>query len=313
MFASCRGLLATGQKSQALTLKSVGDTQRTIQSVGSADLVNAQCLSRKPSSEDLVYPRLDADVHFVDLEEFADQYDLKVQNIEQLVSQLRENFGARVSLGLDFGFTHNFAGVGALILPPFCLIFDAFEVPQLEEPQQIALCKERFAGELAPERVWADPAYPGATKSFRRQGLPTQKWSKKPGSVAGGIQICRTKMRPLDRPPELLFLSGVPGVKALFDKLRKYSYKRDAQGNLTDVPNDADDDGCDAVRYLVMNEFPVIGGGVTVASGPSTAIVPGMDPATAERVSRYNDQILNSLGIALAPKVVSKGRLRFLS
>ena len=43
----------------------------------------------------------------------------------------------------------------------------------------------------------------------------------------------------------------------LFKKLARYRWKQALDGTYTNVPDDKDDDGADAFRYLVMNVFPL--------------------------------------------------------
>lgn len=322
IFAACRGHLALRQQSVASTLKSVADAQQAVRRVKTPDAVNAQILSRKPSSEGLVYPRLLPADHYLSHEQVCERFEMKVPpgDVRALIAALRDEKGGLVAAGVDFGFTHNFAVTMGVIVGPWCLVFDAVEVSELEEAQQIALCKERFAP-YGWGAVWADPAYPGATKAFRRAGFPMRTWAKKAGSVKDGIQIVRSKLRPVFGDPELFFLAGVPAVDTLFERLEKYHWCQDASGRYTDVPDEDGDDGPDSARYLVMNAFPTKNSGLTMPRETvrPQEIVEPHPPAPSpidsleERQRRWNAQIMEHVGLAPQSNVVGRRRLKLVT
>src|SRR6185437_2870588 len=64
MFAACRGLLATEQKSTSDLLRSIPFTQTQFRTV-SIPTANAQLLCRKPSTEGLIYPHLERSIHML--------------------------------------------------------------------------------------------------------------------------------------------------------------------------------------------------------------------------------------------------------
>lgn len=321
LFASCGGRLATEQASRAAMLKPIPDVQHKFRNVGDVEVAKAQLLCLKPSSEGLVYPRLDEDLHHMSSAQAYSRVTGEVGEMvdrmtpDALVKLLVSGYGGRLSSGMDFGYSHNFAICLSIIVGQYCIVLDGTEVAQLELEQQIELSKGRLLP-YDPE-VWADPAYPGSIKSFRRHKFRMRNWQKKPGSVMGGIQIVRSKARPALGEPELIFLADSPGSMLVYSKLAKYHFTQDAQGNWTDVPDDEDDDLCDAFRYMVMNEFPSSGGRIQAAPAE---VEPERPPALTpqqeqeERMRGYFDQMMAQTGLTPTPSsTVRKGKFFMVS
>lgn len=322
IFAACKGRLATDQHSIARMLKPVPDVQAKFQNVGDVEVAKAQLLCQKPSSEGLVYPRLDRDLHVQTTADVFHRLTGRSRHLhpditpEQLVGVLVEEFGAHVASGMDFGFSHNFAVPSAVVLKPWIIIFDGFEVAQLELEQHVALCKERILP-WQPE-VWPDPAYPSNIATFRRHKFKMRRWKKGPGSVMGGIQIVRAKLRPTNSEPEMLFLAESPGAMLVFEKLSRYHFTKDAAGNWTEIPSDEDDDTPDATRYLVMNEFPATNSGIKVVPEAEEEVERAPPPtpqdAARDRQRRYWEEVMGHVGMAGAtPTTVKKGRFTMLT
>ena len=59
------------------------------------------------------------------------------------------------------------------------------------------------------------------------------------------------------------------GCDLLAKRLGEYHWKLDAAGRVTDVPDETEDDICDAFRYLIMNVFPLKKGRTIAASATS--------------------------------------------
>ena len=321
MFAACRGHLATKQLSTAATLKSVSATQLAFKRLGgSPDVASAQLLSRKPSSEGLIYPRIDADVHALTAEELLwliAERRVEGATPQQLANILIGELGAEWVGGIDFGYTHNFSVSELLVVKPWAIVFDFFESAGLELEQQIALCEER--GVLARNpRIYPDMAYPGSIAAFSRRKFKMIRWKKGPGSVADGIQITRGKLRPTMGQPELLFLRQSPGAMRLMELLSKYHFTKDAQGNWTDVPSEDGDDGPDSLRYAVQNTFPSQASGVIVASAsPPVAVgAHGSDDIQQQWFSQMMQHVGGSydqLRLDQGVRMVKKGRAVILS
>lgn len=321
LFAACRGYLATKQESTALSLKSVAATQLAFRRLGgNAQTANCQLLSRKPSSEGLVYPRLDPDVHCLTTAEAFEKLTGQPRSlsVEEFVRTLVNECGAHVAVGMDFGQSHNFAVTLAVIMKPWCVVFDGFQVAELELEQQIALCKERGVDTWDPD-VWPDMAGKVYISSFRRNKFRMRTWKKGAGSLIAGIQILRGKARPTISEPELLFLADSPGAKLVFDQLSKYHFTKDAAGNWTEIPSEEDDDIPDSARYLIMNEFPITAQGIKAVPLADEQIVehePVITPQETfhERQRRYWEEVASVAGIGhVLPTTVKKGRFTFLT
>lgn len=319
IFAACKGKLATEQYSTVPTLKSVEATQLAFLRLGGdPDTANSQLLSRKPTNEGKVYPRLDPDLHLVTAAQVLAKFTEREEDVdvEQLVRILVEEAGAQVHAGMDFGFSHNFAVPMLLVVKPFAIVFDYLEAAGLETAERVELCKDRVLP-YDPD-VWPDPADPASIKSFRKAAFRMRVWKKTPGSVMGGIQILRGKLRPTMSEPELLFLD-VPAVRKLVDHLSKYHFTKDAQGEYTDIPSEENDDGPDALRYAVMNIFPTASRGILATNDiPRVEAVAGApvppEPAD-ERDRRYFSEMMRHAGVQdlTAPTVIRKGRILMIS
>jgi hypothetical protein len=95
-------------------------------------------------------------------------------------------------------------------------------------------------------------------------------WHKEKGSVKEGIDCVRMKLNPFSGEPQLYLLSGDDGCDLLAKRLSEYHWTMDSAGRVTDIPDDTDDDICDAFRYLVMNVFPIKKAKLAAAVGPTS-------------------------------------------
>jgi hypothetical protein len=261
LFAVCRGRLATKQTSASPMLKPVTHVQTQFGAV-SVEHAKAQLLCWKPSSEGLIYPNFSHSKHMLDP---AAMYE-KITG-EELSKESRRNFtkadlikvmierGMDFHTGMDFGFTHNWACITGARDGHRLFVFDVIAVAGLELMQKIDMAKERLLW-LDPT-VYPDPAYPADIKTFRRHGFRCKNFVK---DVLGGIESVRAKLMPgLNREPEIYFLATDPGCELLAERIAQYHWVLDANQKPTDVPNDKDDDECDALRYLCQNLFGVKG------------------------------------------------------
>lgn len=261
MFAMCRGRLATKQKEAdpkakvRSMLKPVEHTQNQFKTV-SVEVAKAQLLCWKPSTEGLIYPNFDRDVHMLTPAEIA----LKITGDEhspdmtkaQLIALLKTR-EVRFVAGMDFGYTHNFAVVLGAIDGNRCFVLDVISIAELELEQQIEVCNSKIL-HYAP-KVYADPENPQNIATFKKKGYRMSKVDKGHGSVLGGIEIVRQMLRPAAGPERLYFLKDDEGCELLAKRLAQYHWKLDAAGDPSDIPEEKDDDECDALRYLVMSVF----------------------------------------------------------
>lgn len=260
LYPMCGGRLATVQ--QPPKFKQAVNLQKPIEhliaqfAAVSEPVANAQLLCRKPSQIGLIYPFLDRDVHVKKPYEIAEMVTglphPPTMAKEDLVALLKARETTRFVGGMDFGYTHNFVEVTAAVDGNRAFVLDCLSMPQILTNQQIELCQSKTSHYKA--KIYADPENPQTIKEFRDAGFNMPKWTKGPGSVNAGIEVVRWMIRPLIGEPLLYFLED-PGVDHLVLRMSQYHWKVDAAGRPTDIPDDKDDDECDAIRYILLNEF----------------------------------------------------------
>lgn len=312
LYAVCRGRLATVQQNpkypQASSIhKPIEHLISQFRNVD-AEVAKAQLLCRKPSMSGLIYPFLDREVHMKSPKQIADMVvgeDIHPETFtkEDLVAFFKSR-EAQFVTGMDFGYTHNFVAITVAVDGRRAFVIDAVAQSEILTNQQIALCNAKL-GRYASE-VYADPENPQGIKEFKDAGWNMRKWSKGPGSVLTGIEIVRWMIRPLIGEPLLYFLSDDSIVDWVFGCLSKYHWTVDAAGNPTNVPDEADDDACDALRYGLMNRF---------RKGKTTVLAPEVDKSHGARSPAVTDvhrqQIADHVGVNLSldpTKPVRKGR-----
>lgn len=268
LYAICRGQLADKQTSTSSALRTINNTQnRFIENTAdSEDLVKAEMLCWSPSNENIIFYRLNPQVHKLTPAQIAekivgekfDESFTKAQLYALCMSREMQFF-----CGMDFGFTHNFVSTIGVRDGARMFILDCFSLGELDDPQKVDFCTRRFK-HLKPI-IYGDPEAPNTIKTFKRAGFLMREWSKGKGSLQGGIEVVRSKLWPvMGREPQLYFLKGDQGVEFLFERLMKWHWLADKAGRLTDEPTDVDKDEPDSLRYLVMNVFAP-GGRLTVA------------------------------------------------
>lgn len=270
LFSVCRGRLATSQPGSSKMLKPIPHVANQFKSV-SVEHAKAQLLCWKPSAEGLVYPNFqyarhmldpiamfeaisgeeiprkmeDGQVH-PDFIEFSRRFG-KLQLIEYMISRGMEFYS-----GMDWGYTHNWAVVTGAKDGHRFFVFDVISIPGLEIMQKIETAKSKL-GTLPKLVIYPDPEDPASIKTFRRHGFTMKKFTK---DVIGGIDAVRSKLLPgLGKDPEIFFLSGDEGCELLAMRMSQYHWKLDTNQKPTDVPDDTDDDECDALRYLIQNLY----------------------------------------------------------
>lgn len=259
LFAVCKGRLATDQKSKSPLLKPIAHTISQFKAV-TLPTAKAQLLCRKPSTEGLIYPNFDRDIHMLTAAQMAEKitgipHDKNLTKAQLI--QIVQQWALLFSSGMDFGYSHNFAVVTGFEDGFRAFILDVISMPELEPSQQIQICKKRIKN-LQPG-IWPDTENPQMIKVFRKAGFKMKEWKKTPGSVLGGIDAVRMKLSPAMGDPTLFLLKDDEGCEQLAKDFSSYHWKLSTDGRISDIPDDEDDDRLDALRYWIMNRFAVKG------------------------------------------------------
>jgi hypothetical protein len=285
LFSVCQGRLATKQTCTSKMLKPIPHVA-TVLKDASVEHAKAQLMCWKPSSEGLIYPNFQYSRHMLDpvamyekisgeeIPRKTENGDIHPEFIEfshkftkaKLIEFMLER-GMEFHAGMDFGYTHNWAVVlGAKDGNRFFVV-DVIAVAGLELMEKIEMAKSKYSYLMDRLTVWPDEAYPADIKTFRRHGFSMKKFSK---DVLGGIEAVRAKIMPgLNKEPEIFFLANDDGCELLAQRVSQYHWKIDATQKSTDIPDDKDDDECDALRYVVGNLFGTRGKFVASVAGMS--------------------------------------------
>ena len=258
MFSACKGYLATKQTSTSKFLKPIPYVQNQFR-INNVDKALAQLLCRRPSTEGLVYPRLDKARHMltpaqayekISGEKCPNQFFTK----DQFVAWVKDR-GTWCG-GMDFGSSHCWAYVHGIDINKCIFITHAISASELDASQQVE--------HMEPFRefqtiIYPDQEDPQMIKTFKKAGFKMMKWKKGPGSVAAGISAMRLKMMPtFGQSPEFFIVRDLgedPMIDLLFKYLQEHSWKLDAAGKPTKDVSDVNKDLPDACRYLVMNRY----------------------------------------------------------
>jgi hypothetical protein len=316
IFFACKGNLATRQTSNNALLKSIPYTIGKFKEANPS-YAKAQLLCRKPDTEGLIYPYYDPEIHMVSAAEMAEMitgesYDPDFSKLQLIrVAQERD---LPFYCGIDHGSTHNFVAVSGIKNGNSMYIFDCQSAPELELEEKITLLNSTIAA-WDPE-IYPDPEDPSSNKSIRKAGFRVHKWNKEKHSVIGGINLIRSMLRPTIGKPRVYILRGDPGCETLSNNLGKYHWKRDSAGRPTNIPNDINDDECDATRYLILNAFPMKGKGVGSRESSSKPLPPVYDTPTTENfLQHFIEEALYEGGgpIGPAPEHLKgrKGKIKY--
>ena len=246
LFAQCQGRLATGSKPyvRGSLLKPIADTIQKFRS-SAVSFALAQYLCRKPSTEGLIYPSLERELHMLTAAQMAskitgEEYP-ETFNRDSLVQLLRQR-EVRFVAGIDYGYTHNFAVPLIALDGNRAFIIGAWSQAELDPAQKIELLDSKIKS-FDPV-IYADTEAPDMNKLLKKKGYRVKDWKKTPGSVLGGIEIVRYKLAPSIGDPEMFFLAGDEGVEFFFKRLSQYHWALDASGRPSNIPDDTDDDEC---------------------------------------------------------------------
>jgi hypothetical protein len=255
LYPMCRGRLATRQVSKSPLLKKIDDVIAMFRAV-SLPTAKAQLLCQKPSTEGLIYPQFDRDVHMLTAAEMAakitgSEYPENLTKAELI--QIMKEWELRWGAGMDFGFSHRFAVVSGATDGYRAFVLNVISEAELDPTQQVEICKREIKA-LEPS-IYPDPENPQMIRTLRKAGFRMREWKKGPGTVIGGIDIVRMLLRPAIGEPRLFLLKDDEGCELLAKRMLGYHWKVDPDGRIGKVPDEEDDDECDAIRYWLMNFF----------------------------------------------------------
>lgn len=308
LFTACRGRLATHQKSNSLLLKSIPEVIGKFKA-NSTEMALAQLLCKKPSSTGLIYGRFSKTRHVITPAEAyekvfgepvsQDQVAVKNYTKTMLIQAFRER-GMEAFGGIDWGHTHNFAHVQGFKDASRFFVTGSLIAPGLD-PDQMLMASESFK-ENSP-KIYPDTADPKMIKLFRKYGWSMINWKKGPGTVDGGISVVRHLLNPFGMADPFLYFVADVGedehMATLINSIAEYHYKLDSSTKApTNVPDEDNDDGPDALRYMLMNVFS-LSGKIVVPAGSTASVteppppsVQGYDPQNwiAQKVAELTGQ-----------------------
>lgn len=316
LFFACKTRLATHQPSKSKLLKPIAYTIGKFKEL-SVSMSKAQLLCLKPAETGLIYSNYTPEIHMLTAAQMAekitgDKYppEFAKHQLIELMKQRDLQFYA----GLDHGHAHNFVVVSGARDGSRMFVFDVQAGAELELEQKITLMNGSVKN--WNPRIFGDTEDPSANNFISRAGYRMAKWVKGPGSVLGGIEIVRMKFMPGIGEPKLFLLRGDSGCEYLSLRLSKYHWKMDAAGKPTDIPNEKDDDECDALRYLVMNVFAPRGKIIATKEGDQRlggepVVQVQQQPTAQNYLQNFINQALGqsgSDGFGVAPMKAKKGK-----
>lgn len=298
LFPACRGLLVDRQKSRSPLLKSHA---RVTQVFGEVDTETAlaQLLCLKPTSQGLIYPHFNREIHMKSAAEMAsmmtgDAYPDTFGKMDLLKLAMERGF--RIYSGMDWGFTHAFAVVTGILVGQNFYVVDCIEIVGLELAERIDICDRQIKW-LNPI-IYPDNEDPASIKTFRRHGYRMMDFKK---DIIAGVNAVRWKLKPaLGAPPQMYFLSGDRPIDAMLTKLAQYHWKYDTSNRpMVGTPDDSDgDDAITALRYVCQNLFGNRGRVVAASETVSPVVVPGAPANPAPRMESWMQSYLSgTLGL----------------
>lgn len=145
--------------------------------------------------------------------------------------------------GMDFGFTNDPTALEHVVLAHGDLWIDEeIYATGLTNPD----IAERAKGEgvTSEDRIIADCAEPKSIRELQAQGLWVIGSAKGKDSIVSGLDILRRYRLHVTRRSV-----------GLIANLRSYQWGKDRDGNMTNKPEDRNNHGIDAIRYVALQEL----------------------------------------------------------
>lgn len=316
LYPMCRGNLATKQKSKKSPISFIKSIDHTIGQfrIVSLNTAKAQLLCWKPSTDGLIYPQFDPDIHMLTAAQMAQKVTGEVHDPNMTKSELislMKSFDVKWQAGMDFGYTHDFAVTAGFTDGFRAFVIDVISQSELDDEQKLVVCNKQIK-HLKPT-IWPDTAYPGTIATFKRKGYRmVDNWNKGPESVNAGIEVVRMMLRPSVGEPRLYILKGDEMCELLARRLKQYHWKMEPDGRIGKDPDKELDDLCDSTRYWLMNVFAAAKGSVRV--GKDTPIK-SAEQIEEDRSRSFLREAMKEHGIADEGEVdtvsISQGSFRF--
>lgn len=145
--------------------------------------------------------------------------------------------------GLDFGFSNDPSALEHVVLAHGDLWVDE-ELYQTGMTNPMLARKAKEEGVTEHDEIIADSAEPKSIQEMRGEGLWVVPSLKGQDSIVVGLDILRRYKIHVTRRS-----------RGLIDNLRSYSWSKDREGNMTNKPEDRNNHGIDAVRYVALKKL----------------------------------------------------------
>ena len=148
-------------------------------------------------------------------------------------------------LGLDFGFTNDETALEQVVLAHGELWIDEkIYSTGLTNPEIAERAKEQ--GVSGQQQIVADCAEPKSIRELQGCGLWVTASPKGADSIVSGLDILKRYKIHVTRHS-----------LGILSNLRAYKWSKDKDGNTTNKPEDKNNHGIDAIRYVVLEKLPV--------------------------------------------------------
>ena len=147
--------------------------------------------------------------------------------------------------GLDFGFTNDPSALEQVVLAHGELWIDEkLYSTGLTNPEIAERAKEQ--GVSGQQQIVADCAEPKSIRELQGCGLWVTASPKGADSIVSGLDILKRYKIHVTRHS-----------LGILSNLRAYKWSKDRDGNTTNKPEDKNNHGIDAIRYVVLEKLPV--------------------------------------------------------
>ena len=147
--------------------------------------------------------------------------------------------------GLDFGFTNDPSALEQVVLAHGELWIDEkIYSTGLTNPEIAERAKEQ--GVSGQQQIVADCAEPKSIRELQGCGLWVTASPKGADSIVSGLDILKRYKIHVTRHSI-----------GILSNLRAYKWSKDRDGNTTNKPEDKNNHGIDAIRYVVLEKLPV--------------------------------------------------------